>query len=293
MFKKMVFVNIGLGWFVLALFSFASAAEDNIGRMAIEIFKKQARLPEGAEIKYLERIDSPIPGFYGVICLLLTAGRETPVMIFVDESGEKVILGNLFIKGENFNAQAARYVPPKKIDMSKLEIEKSPFWGAKDAKVTIVEFANFECSHCQDSWMIFKDFMGEHQEQVRYVFKHFPFQTQGKAFELAEMAAAAQEVSNEAFWAVHDFLFSPTGQAFATAGKEAVKRKLEQILQEKGYDLQAFRSALGTGRGKKRVEEDMAVGNRIRVSGTPTKIVNGDIIVGSTPDKVLEQYLNN
>jgi protein-disulfide isomerase len=107
------------------------------------------------------------------------------------------------------------------------------------------------------------------------------------------MAAAAQEVNNEAFWAVHDFLFSEEGHAYAAAGKESVKRKIEVILEEKGYDVKAFRSALETGGGKKRVEEDMTVGKRIPVSGTPTKVINGDVIPGSTQTGILEKYLKN
>jgi len=35
----------------------------------------------------------------------------------------------------------------------------------------------------------------------------------------------------------------------------------------------------------------MVLGNRIRITSTPTKILNGDIIVGLTPDSVLERYL--
>ena len=89
------------------------------------------------------------------------------------------------------------------------------------------------------------------------------------------------------------WLFSAEGQALATVGKDAVRKKIEQILKEKGFDVKAFQAALETGAAKKRVEEDMTAGKRIRVSGTPTKVVNGDIIVGSTPDSVLERYLKN
>jgi protein-disulfide isomerase len=105
------------------------------------------------------------------------------------------------------------------------------------------------------------------------------------------MAAAAQEVSNEAFWIVHDFFFTKEGQDLAGLEKEAIKKKIEQILKEKGYDAKIFENALETGKGRRRVQDDMAVGNRLRITGTPTKIVNGDIIVGSTPDSVLERYL--
>ena len=105
------------------------------------------------------------------------------------------------------------------------------------------------------------------------------------------MAAAAQEISNEAFWVVHDFFFTKEGQDMANLEKGAVKQKVEQLLKGKGYDVRIFQSALETGRARNRVIEDMALADRFRMTSTPTKIVNGDIIVGSTPDNVLERYL--
>jgi protein-disulfide isomerase len=265
--------------------------EDRIGEVAINTFRAQIRLPQGTEIRLLEKKESPIPEFYSVKLLLIFPDKEVPAIIYVDKAGEKVIIGSLFIKGENVTMKEAGSPVLKKVNVGSLEIEKSPSIGPTGAKVTIVEFSNFECPFCLDSWMKLKEVMDQHPADIRYVFKHFPFQTQGKAFELSEMSAAAQEVSNEAFWVVHDFLFSNEGQAVATGDKEALKQKIEQILKRQGHDVKAFRSALETGKAKKRVQEDMAVGNSIHVTGTPTKIMNGDIIVGSTPEDVVERYL--
>lgn len=265
--------------------------EDKIGEVALNTFRAQIRLPQGTEIKFLEKKESPISDFYSVKLLLVYPDKEVPVVVYVDKAGEKVIIGNLFMKGENVTAKEAGPPVLKKVNVESLEIEKSPFRGPKGSKVTIVEFSNFECLYCLDSWTKLKELMEQHPADIRYVFKHFPFQTEGKAFELSEIAAAAQEVSNEAFWVVHDFLFTPEGQAIATGDKEALKQEIEQILKRQGHDVKAFQSALETGKGKKRVEVDMAVGNRLRVTGTPTKVVNGDLIVGSTSDNVLKRYL--
>jgi len=291
MLKKILWGKLGLVFFSLFLSINAFAQEDKIGQVAIDTYKAQIRLPQGTEIKFLEKKESPIPGFFSVKLLLSMPDKDTPVVIYVDKAGEKVILGNLFIKGENVTVKEAGSSIPKKADMGSLEMEKSPFMGPQGAKVTIVEFANFECPFCQDSWVKLKELMGQHPDDIRYVFKHFPFQAQGKAFELSEMAAAAQEISNGAFWAIHDFLFSPEGQTLITGDKEAIKQKIEQVLKANGYDAKAFQSALEVGRGIKRVREDMALGTRLRVTGTPTKVVNGDIIVGSNTDNVWERLL--
>lgn len=133
--------------------------------------------------------------------------------------------------------------------------------------------------------------MKRYPQDFKSIFKHFPFQPDGRIFELSEMAAAAQEVSQEAFWLIHYFFFTKEGQNIANLGKGAVKQKVEQLLKGKGYDLKIFLDSLETGRARNRVLEDMALPNRLRLKSTPTKIVNGDVIVGLTPDSTLERYL--
>jgi protein-disulfide isomerase len=259
--------------------------------VAIDIFKSQVRLPPGTDIKFLEKKESPIPDFFVVKFLIILPDKEMPAMVYVDKTGEKVIIGNLYIKGENVTLKEAGPPRPKKIDMGILEIEKSPFMGNRNSKVTIVEFSNFQCPYCMDSWIKLQKLIQKHPQEIRYIFKHFPLQPQGRKFELSELAAAAQEVSNEAFWIIHDFFFTEEGQNVMGLEKEVIKQKVEQLLKGKGYDVRVFQSALETGKAKKRVLDDIAVGNRIRITGTPTKIVNGDMIIGSTQDNPLERYL--
>ena len=276
---------------VLLLTALVSAQEDRVSDLAIQTFRTQIRLPQGTEIKFFEKKESPIPDFYSVKLLLVFPDKEVPVVIYVDKEGEKVFIGNLFIKGENVTVNEAGPPKPRKTDMAILDMDKSPFIGPKGAKVTIVEFSNFQCPYCMDSWSKFMGLMKRYPQDFKYIFKHFPFQTQGRTFELSEMAAAAQEVSNEAFWLVHDFFFTQEGQNIANQEKGALKQKVEQLLKGKGYDVKLFQSALETGKARKRVLEDIALAERFRMTSTPTKIVNGDIIVGLTPDSTLERYL--
>jgi len=268
-----------------------SQQEDKIAQIAIGTFRSQVRLSPGAQIQFVEKKESSILEFYLVKLLIVLPDKEVPVAVYVDKSGEKVILGNLFVRGENVTMKEAGPPRLKKTDMARLEMEKSPFAGPKESKVTIVEFSNFQCPYCTDSWSKLTEILEKYPTEIKYIFKHFPFESEGKAFELSEIAAAAQAISNEAFWTVHDFFFSNEGQAAASLEKGAITQQIEQMLKGKGYDVEAFHSALGTGKAKKRVQEDMAIGNSLHVTGTPTKIINGDIVVGSTPEDVVERYL--
>jgi protein-disulfide isomerase len=109
---------------------------------------------------------------------------------------------------------------------------------------------------------------------------------------VSELVAAVQEVSPEAFWVVHDFLFTDEGQTLLKEEKETVKKKIEEILRGKAYNVAAFNAALEAGKGKKRVEEDLAVGKKIRVRGTPTTLVNGELVRPPLTEKTIEGYLN-
>ena len=291
MFKKITYLVI---YFLLMSFFLGTqslAQEDKIVRVAIETIKTQMRLPKDIEIKFLEKWESAIPDFFAVRLLLSAPDRDIPLVVYVDKTAEKVIIGNLFVKGTNVTRKEAGEPKLREIDMGQLEMEKSPFRGFAAAKVTIVEFSNFQCPYCLRSWIKMKEFLEKHPQGIKYVFKHFPLESQKQSFDFSVMVAAVQEVSNEAFWLIHDFMFSNEGQALANGDKGVVKQKIEEMLKEKGYDVKAFQNALEKGKGQRRVEEDMAVGRKIRVTGTPTTILNGNYIVGPLTDKVLEGFI--
>lgn len=277
--------------FILMVTTIGFSQEDKAIKSALEIFKTHVRLPPGTEIKFLEKKESPIPEFFALKLLLIFPDKEMPVIVYVDKNGEKVLLGTLYIKGENVTMKEAGPPKLKKIDMEMLEMEKSPYVGNREAKVVIVEFSNFQCPYCMESWTRFTGLLRKYPKEFKYIFKHFPFQPQGKTFELSELAAAAQEVSNEAFWVIHDFFFTKEGQDLTRSERETIKQKVEQLLKGKGYDTQNFQTALETGKARNRVLEDMALANKFRLTSTPTKIINGDIIVGLTAESTLERYL--
>jgi hypothetical protein len=235
MFKKITYLVI---YFLLMSFFLGTqslAQEDKIVRVAIETIKTQMRLPKDIEIKFLEKWESAIPDFFAVRLLLSAPDRDIPLVVYVDKTAEKVIIGNLFVKGTNVTRKEAGEPKLREIDMGQLEIGKSPFRGFATAKVTIVEFSNFQCPYCLRSWIKMKEFLEKHPQGIKYVFKHFPLEAQKQSFDFSGMAAAVQEVSNEAFWLIHDFMFSNEGQALVNGDKGAVKQKIEEMLKEKGY----------------------------------------------------------
>jgi len=289
--KQIIFCLIFFLFSTLFFSTPSFSQEDKIARVAIETARTHMRIPSEMEVRFVEKKSSPLPGFYSVKLIVLAPDREMPVIVYVDEAGEKVILGALVIKGENVAIKEAGQPKPRKHNMNQFEVEKSAFRGDKDAKVTIVEFSNFKCSYCQLSWAKIEKMLENHPQEIRYVFKHFPLKTLQGSFELSEIAASAQMVSDEAFWMVHDFFFSPEGQAVVREEISVVTKKVEEMLKTKGYDVKVFKEALENGKGKKKMMEDIAVGNKVPIMGTPSIIVNGDFISQEFNEQVLGRYL--
>lgn len=99
--------------------------ENNIVQLAIQTVKIQAGLSEEVELKLVEKRESPIPDFYMVKLLAVRKDGEVPIVVYVDRSAEKVILGTLFIKGENATLREAGEPGISNISPGKLEPGKT------------------------------------------------------------------------------------------------------------------------------------------------------------------------
>jgi len=97
-----VFVGImGLLCISLLLSLNNPSRENNMVQLAIQTVKIQADLSEEVDVKLVEKRESPIPGFYMIKLLVVKKDTEVPIVVYVDRSAEKAIVGTLFIKGEN------------------------------------------------------------------------------------------------------------------------------------------------------------------------------------------------
>ena len=98
-----------------------SSRENNMVQLAIETVRIQADLPDDVEVKFIEKRESSIPDFYAVKLLVTKADKVVPMAVYVDRIAEKVIVGSLFIRGENTTRREAADSGVLKIDVGYLE----------------------------------------------------------------------------------------------------------------------------------------------------------------------------
>lgn len=150
-----------------------------------------------------------------------------------------------------------------------------PILGPMDAPITIVEFADFQCPYCVRYFeQTYPQIVAQYGDQVRFVFKNFPLNS---IHPDADPAAQAAECAREQgmFWEFHDLLFGGT-QGLGQAAYEA-------YAQELGLDVAALNACLEEGRYAEAVNQDLALGQQLGVSSTPTFFINGIALVGAYP----------
>ncbi|MGH7860550.1 MAG: DsbA family protein [Candidatus Binatia bacterium] len=170
---------------------------------------------------------------------------------------------------------AARPVQPDPNRVHDIPVTHSPVRGPKDAPVTLVEFSDFQCPFCARSIALAEDLLKKYPKDVRFVYKHMPLtQIHPNAMPAAKAAVAAANQGK--FWEMHDELFENY--------RELSADNIRKIAGEIGLDMKRFEQDLGSPETEKLVQEDMALGGRVGVRGTPTFFLNGRQIQNRSPE---------
>jgi protein-disulfide isomerase len=163
-------------------------------------------------------------------------------------------------------------------------IKTMPLRGNPDAKVTIVEFSDFQCPYCKRGAAVIDEVIKKHGDKVRLAFAHFPlsFHPWAKPASIAAICAGNQ--NPDAFWAMHDAYFAnqrkltpknimSESKTYAASAKIDVS-KWEACTKEGSSEYLA---------AAKTVDDLMELGKKYNVRGTPAFFVNGEFINGVAP----------
>lgn len=162
----------------------------------------------------------------------------------------------------------------------------APSIGSKSAPVTIIEFSDFQCPYCRESFPVVKQVIDHFGADVRFVFKHLPLSIHKQALPAARAAFCGGQQGQ--FWGFHDALFSID---------ELTSPKLESIAARLNLDLPRFRLCLQSDESRNAVMKDSLEARRLGIDGTPAFIINGKPYRGVLDfdnfKSIVEQELNS
>jgi predicted DsbA family dithiol-disulfide isomerase len=148
---------------------------------------------------------------------------------------------------------------------SRIDVSAAPMKGRAGARVTLVEFVDYECPHCRHAQALMRQAVDEYPNDVRVYFKHFPLSSHTNARLAAEAAMAANKQGK--FWAYSDKVWANSDSLTPAV--------LEKIAKEVGLDMGRFRLDLDSEAVKDRVQTDKSEGVDLGVMATPSIFING------------------
>ena len=146
-----------------------------------------------------------------------------------------------------------------------MSVKDSPSHGPESAKLTIVEFSDFQCPYCATAAPKALAVAAQYPKDVKLVFKQFPLDFHGNAYGAAEASLAANAQGK--FWPLHDKMFAN----FRQLSRENILR----WAKESGLDMKVFKADLDSGKYRQAIDREVKEGAGAGVMGTPTFFING------------------
>lgn len=160
----------------------------------------------------------------------------------------------------------------------------APFIGAADAKVTIVEFSDFQCPFCKKGATVMDELKKKYGNKIKIVFKQFPLPFHNHAHQAAQAALCAHEQDKAKFWKFHDAMFDDQTKLDADG--------LKKTAATLGLNAADFDKCLGSGKMAAKVNADMEEGKNVGVKSTPTFFVNGQMVNGAHPVETFSEIID-
>jgi protein-disulfide isomerase len=160
-----------------------------------------------------------------------------------------------------------------------IEVGHSPVQGAENAKVTLVEFSDFQCPYSQRAQPLIHALLEAYPDDLRHVYKNFPLGFHKQAMPAAKACVAAGMQGK--FWEMEERLFDNP--------RKLEEEDLRKYAKEIGLDVARFEKDCSGEEVQKLVDADLAAAKKAQVTGTPTLFLNGKRVRNRSEDAMKEE----
>jgi len=182
-----------------------------------------------------------------------------------------------YVQSLRSEAKVAMRLEPPRADIS---LKQTPIRGAKNAAVTVVEFADYECPYCQVIHPQLTKLQAETGDKVAYAFKDLPLPSHANAQKAAEAAHCAGAQGK--YWEYHDYLFTK---------KQYDVPKLKEAARALQLSGDVFDKCLDSGAQAAIVKSSLDEAQALSIPGTPSFFINGRFLTGPASYEALRNAI--
>jgi protein-disulfide isomerase len=219
---------------------------------------------------------SEAEGLTEVLVVLSNSQGQQNSRLYVTSDGGHAVIGDIIPFG------AHPFTPAQEALIKGIN---GPSRGPADAPVTVVEFSDLQCPHCKEAQPTIDKLMSE-EKNVRLVFQNFPLTSHDWAAKAAYYGDCIGRTSPDAFWKYVASVYDAQKDITASNADEKLTAIADQV-GAKGADTAACAAKPETAT---RVQQSIALGAALDITGTPTLFVNGRKIsnVSGLPYEILK-----
>ena len=228
--------------------------------------------------KVTEIRPSEVPGLAEVSVVLTNPQGSNPNRLLVSADGKHAITGDILPFGA------------KPFDDARAKLEKGvngPAQGPAKASVTIVEFSDMQCPHCQTAAPTIDQLIALEPE-AHFVFQNFPLPAHNWAEKAAGYVECVGRASNDAVWK----FIRKTFDEQANITESNADEKLKAIATASGANADEIAACAVKSDTKARIEASVALGKSVGVNATPTLFINGRNVPGGAPVDLLKKIVD-
>jgi protein-disulfide isomerase len=180
-------------------------------------------------------------------------------------------------------------VDPYKKNLDKIDLANAPTTGPSDAKVTIVEYSDFQCPYCSQAHGTIDQLLQQYQGKVKLVYKHLPLNMHNWAEDAAVASSCVAQQDNAAFWKLYDYLF--TNQATIT--KETLAQKVIEATKDSKVNQEDLKKCVDSKATMTIVKANMTEAESLGLNSTPSFIINGRPVIGALELAQFKQVIDD
>src|SRR3981189_2675806 len=224
-----------------------------------------------------------VPGLTEVVVVITDPQGSNTNKFYVTSDGKHAVTGDIIPFG------------PKPFEQDRVKLEKGvngPAKGPAKAPVTIVEFSDMQCPHCQKAAPVIEQLLAQ-EPGAHFVFQNFPLPSHNWAEKAAGYIdclgrTSAGGASNDAVWK----FIQKTFDEQANITEANADEKLKAIATASGANGDESAACAVKPDTKARIEASLALGKSVGVNGTPTLFINGRNVPGGAPVDLMKKIVD-
>jgi protein-disulfide isomerase len=245
--------------------------EDTVNSFLFQMFGYDATVTW----KVMDIHPSEVPGLAEVVIVITNEKGSNPSKLLVSADGKHAITGDILPFGAKPYSEAR----------SKLEAGvNGPAKGPAKADVTIVEFSDMQCPHCQKAAPEVEQLLAQ-EPGAHFVFQNFPLPMHNWAEKAAEYVDCVGRASNDSVWK----FIQKTFDEQSNITEANVDEKLKAIATASGANADEVAACAAKPDTKARVEASVALGKSVGVNATPMLYINGRGLPATAPVDLLKK----